>query len=76
MLNKEIYVKFKTVKDLPSEFKVNKCLIQEEEITPLLLNIMLEMAIRRSTVEPRGNIFDKYGQIMANAMMWLLWEED
>jgi len=47
-------VKFKTSKDLSSEFKVNKSLRQEEEIAPILLNIVLGTAIRRSTVETRG----------------------
>jgi len=57
MLRKERYVKFKTGKDLLSEIKVNVCLRKEEEIATLLLNIVLETAIGRSTVENQGNIF-------------------
>jgi sorting nexin-29 len=65
MLRDEMYVMFKTSKDLSSKFKVNKCFRQEEETATFLLNIVLEIAIRRSTVETWGNIFDKCSQIMA-----------
>jgi hypothetical protein len=76
MLHSDMYVKFKIGKDLTSEFKVNKCLRQEEEIAPLLLNIVLEIAIRRSKVETRVNIFDKCRQIIAYPDDVLLWEKD
>jgi hypothetical protein len=64
MLHNEMYVKFKISKDFSSEFKVNKFLRQEEEIAPFLLNLVMEIAIRRSTKETWGNIFDKCSQIM------------
>ena len=32
---------------------------------PLMFNVVLEIAIRRSKVEIRGNIFEKCSQIMA-----------
>ena len=71
-----MYVKFKAGKDSSSEFKVNICLRKEEEIAPPLLNIVLEIAIRRSTVENRGNIFDKCNQIMVYADDLVIMEED
>ena len=43
MLHNEMYVKFRNSKDLSSKFKVNKCLRQEEETAPFLLNTMLEI---------------------------------
>jgi len=64
MLHNEMYVKFKVGKHLSSEFKVNICLRKEEEIAPPQLNIVLEIAMRRSTVENRGNIFHKCNEIM------------
>lgn len=67
MLHNEIHIKFKAGKDWSSEFKVNIYLGKEEEIAPPLLNIVSEIAIRRSTVENRGNIFDKCSQIMVYA---------
>jgi hypothetical protein len=75
MLHNDMYVKFKIDKDLFSEFKVNKCLRQEEVIVLLLLNIVLEIAITRSKVETRINMFDKCRQIVACLDDVLLWEE-
>ena len=40
---------------------------QGDAIAPLLLNIVLEIAIRRSEVEAQGTILDKCSQIMAYA---------
>ena len=40
---------------------------QGGEIATLLLNLVLETAIRRSKVETWGTIFDKRSQIMAYA---------
>ena len=57
-------VKVKICKHLTSEFKVNKSLRQGNAIAPLLINVVLETAIRRSNVETVGNIFDKCSQIM------------
>ena len=57
----------KTGKHSSSEFKVNKVLRQRDAIAPLLFNIVLEIAIRRSNVETWGTIFDKCSQIMAYA---------
>jgi hypothetical protein len=37
------------------------------QFAPVLFNIVLETAIRRSKVETRGTIFDKFSHIMANA---------
>jgi sorting nexin-29 len=66
-LNNEIYAKVKIGKQLSSEYKVNKGLRQADAITPLLFNVVLETAIRRSKVETRETIFDKRSQIMARA---------
>jgi sorting nexin-29 len=40
---------------------------QGDAIAPLLFNVVLEIAIRRSQVETKGTIFDKCNQIMAYA---------
>jgi len=40
---------------------------QGDAITPLLFNVVLETAIRRSKVETREIIFDKRSQIMSPA---------
>jgi sorting nexin-29 len=40
---------------------------QGNVVAPLLFNVVLETAIRSSKVQTRGTIFDKSGQIMANA---------
>jgi sorting nexin-29 len=66
-LNNEIHVKFKICKQLSSEYKVNKGLRQGDVITPLLFNVVLETAIRRSKVETLETILDKCSQIMAHA---------
>jgi sorting nexin-29 len=65
MLRDEMYVMFKTSRDLSSEFKFNNHFRKEKETATFLFNIVLEIAIRRSTVETWGNIFDKCSQIMA-----------
>ena len=61
-----------------SEFEVNKDLKQCDAVDPLLFNVVLEIAIRRSKLETRGVIFDKCSLIMLSAdlMMWLFWQED
>ena len=58
ILNNEIYAKVKIGKHLSSEFKVNRGLRQGDAVAPLLFNVVLEIAIRRSKVETRGTIFD------------------
>jgi hypothetical protein len=58
ILNNEIYAKVKSGKYLYSEFKVSKCLRKGYAIAPLLLNSVLNVAIR-STVDTQGNIFEK-----------------
>ena len=40
---------------------------QGDAIAPLMFNVVLEIAIRRSKVEILGTIFDKCSQIMAYA---------
>ena len=46
-----MYVKFK-IKS--SELKVNKVLRQGDAIAPVLFNIVLEIAVTRSTVKEQG----------------------
>jgi hypothetical protein len=55
ILSNEIYAKVKTGKNLSSEFKVNIGFRQGDAIAPLLFNIVLKIAIRRSKVETQGN---------------------
>ena len=45
-------------------------------VAPLLFNIVLEIAVRRSKVGAQGTIFKKCSQIMAHADDVVLWEED
>jgi len=59
ILSNEIYTKVKIGKCLSCEFKVNKGFTQVYSIAPLLLNAVLGVAIRRSTVETQGTIFEK-----------------
>jgi sorting nexin-29 len=66
ILNNEVYAIVKIGRNVSSEFKV-KGLRQGDAIAPLLFNIVLEIAIRRSKVETKGTIFDKCNQIMAYA---------
>jgi sorting nexin-29 len=40
---------------------------QGDAVVPLLLNVVLEIAIRRFEVEMWGTIFDKCSQVMAYA---------
>jgi sorting nexin-29 len=54
-------------KHLSSEYQVNTGLRQGDAIAPLLFNVVLEIAIRRSKVETQGTIFDKCSQILAYA---------
>jgi len=56
--NNEIHAKVKINKHLSSKCKVKKALGQRDGITPLMFNIVLEMAIRRSKVEIWGTVFD------------------
>jgi hypothetical protein len=67
ILNNEIGVKFKVGKHLSSEFKFIKVLRQVDAIAPLLFNAVMEIAVGRSKVQTRGNLFDKCSQIMACA---------
>jgi sorting nexin-29 len=67
ILNNEVYATVKSGRHLSSEFKVNKGLRQGDAIAPLLFNVVLEIAIRRSKVETEGNIFNKCNQRMAYA---------
>ena len=67
IVNNETYPKVKTDKHLSSEFKFNKGLRQGDAIAPLLVNIVLEIAIRRPKLETSGTIFDKCSQIIAYA---------
>ena len=65
ILNNEMCAKVKIGKYLSLEFKVNEGLRQGDAIVPLMFNVVLDTAIRRSEVETRGNIFDKCSQITA-----------
>jgi len=76
MLHDEMYVKFKTGKDLFSEYKVNVCLRKGDAIAPLLFNTVCETDIRRSKGESWETIFDECSQIMAHADDVLVMEED
>jgi len=67
IFNNVIYAKVKIGKPFSSEFKVNQGLRHGDAIYPLLFNILLENAIRRSKVENLGTTFDKYRQIIAYA---------
>jgi len=67
IINNEIYAEVKIGKHLSSKLKVNKDLRQGYAIAPVLFNILLETAIRRSKVVTWGSIFDKFSHIMANA---------
>jgi len=60
----EIYAKVKIGKHFSSEFKDNRGLRQEYTVSPLLLNIVLETAIRLSKVETQRNILHKCSQIL------------
>jgi hypothetical protein len=40
---------------------------QGDSNSPLLFNVVLENAIRRSKVETRGTVYDKYSPVMAYA---------
>jgi len=60
ILNNEIHAKIKIDKNLSPKFKVNKGLIQGDQMAPLLFNTVLEIAIRRSKAETWGTIFDKF----------------
>jgi hypothetical protein len=66
-LYNEIDVRFKVGKHLSSEFKFIKVLRQADTIAPLLFNVVLEIAVGRSKVQTRGNLFDKCSLIMACA---------
>jgi hypothetical protein len=60
-----MFAEVKIGKHLSSEFKVNKSLRQGDAISPLLFNLVLETANRRSIVERRGTIFGSCSQILA-----------
>lgn len=71
ILNNAIHAKVKIGRHLSSKFKVNIGLGQGDSIAPLLFNMVLEIANRRSKIETQRTIFKKM-----QLMMWLLWEED
>jgi hypothetical protein len=50
ILNNEICAEVKIGKHLSPEFKVNKGLRQGDAIAPLLFNVVMEIAIRRSEI--------------------------
>ena len=60
-----MYAKLKIGEILSSESKVNNVLRQGDAIASLLVNVVLESEIKRSTVETCGAKFDKFSQIMA-----------
>jgi sorting nexin-29 len=64
-VNTEIYVNVKTVKHLSSRLKVNKGLREGDAIAPLLFNVVLEIAIRKSKLQTYRTIFDRCSQITA-----------
>ena len=68
--------KVKIGKLLSSEFKVKKGLRQGDAIAPLLFQVVLEIAFRRSEVETQGTVLDRCCQIMAYADGVVLWEEN
>jgi hypothetical protein len=53
VLNKEVYAIVKIAKHISEDFKLSKGLRQGDTIVPLLFNIVLEIAIQRSNIEPR-----------------------
>jgi sorting nexin-29 len=67
IVNTEAYVKVKTGKHISSNLKGNKSLGQGDAIAPLLFNVVLEIAIRKSKVRTHGTIFDRSSQILAHA---------
>jgi hypothetical protein len=71
ILNNKMYAKVKIRKHSSSEFKVNEGLRQGDEIATLLLNLVLETAIRKSKVETRRIIFDKCSKLLHIIKMWL-----
>jgi hypothetical protein len=62
-VNNEMYGKVKIGKYLSSEYKVNRGLRQGDALTPLLLNVVLEIAIVNNS-KSQGNIFDRCFQMM------------
>ena len=70
LINK-MYAKFKIHKNLSPEFKVNKGSRQGDEIATLLLNLVLETAIRSSKVETWGTKFEKCSKLLHMIKMWL-----
>ena len=70
LINK-MYATVKIHKKLSSDFKVNKGLRQGDEIATLLLNLVLETAIRSSKVETWGTIFDTCSKLLHMIKMWL-----
>ena len=48
------------VYDSSSEFKVNKGLRQGDAKTPLLFNVVLEIAFRNFEVETEGTVVDRF----------------
>jgi len=70
------YAEVKIGKHSSSEFKVNKGLRQGDATAPLLFNVVLEIAFRRSEVETQGTVFDSCCQMMACTDGVVLWEED
>jgi hypothetical protein len=76
ILNDEIlYAEVKIGEHLSSKFKVNKGLRQGCAIAPVLFNIVLEIAIRRSKVETREPYLTNL-VILWRMLMIILLEED
>jgi len=59
ILNNAIHAKVKIGRHLSSKFKVNIGLGQGDSIAPLLFNMVLEIANRRSKIETQRTIFKK-----------------
>ena len=67
MLNNEIFTKIKILNSLSKEFKIWKGLRQGDTILPVLFNLVLGIAVRKSKIVTTGTIFHKCIQILAYA---------
>ena len=67
MVNNELYARVKIGKCLSDNFKLHKGIRQGDALAPLLFNVVLEIAVRKSYVETAGTIFTKCNQIIAYA---------
>ena len=55
----------KTGKCLSDNFRLHKGIRQGDALAPLLFNVILEIAMRKSHIETAGTIFTKSNQIIA-----------